>query len=85
MIADLRKTINSAQKSMDSLNAAIEDTRPGLQTLSNETLPQANQLISDLRTMSQSLSAVAARLDQGGATAILSPPALPDYHAKAKP
>lgn len=85
MLSDLRKTINSAQKSMDGLNAAIEDTRPALQTLSTDTLPQANQLISDLRAMSQSLTAVAARLDQGGATAILSPPALPEYHAKAKP
>jgi len=85
MLADLRKTINSAQKSMDSLNAAVEDVRPGLQTLSSETLPQANQLITDLRAMSQSLNAVASRLDQGGATAILSPPALPEYHAKAKP
>lgn len=84
MITDLRRTINAAQRSMDSLNAAIGDSRPALQTLSNETLPQANQLITDLRAMSQSLSAVAARLDQGGATAILSPPALPDYHAKAK-
>ncbi len=85
MLVELRKTINAAQTSMDSLNAAVSDARPGLQTLSNETLPQANQLIGDLRAMSQSLNAVASRLDQGGATAILSPPPLPDYKPKAKP
>ncbi len=82
MVADLRRTINAAQKSMVSLEAAVSDTRPALHTLSNQTLPEAAQLIGDLRAMSQSLNAVASRLDQGGATAILSPPALPDYKPK---
>jgi phospholipid/cholesterol/gamma-HCH transport system substrate-binding protein len=84
MLEDLRHTINAAQKSMNSLDAAVSDVRPGLQTLSNQTMPEATQLISDLRAMSQSLNAVASKLDNGGASALLSQPALPDYNPKGK-
>jgi len=84
MLVDLRRTISAAEKSMTNLDAAVSDTRPALQTLSNQTLPEATQLISDLRAMSQSLNSVATRLDQGGAAALLSQPPLPDYKPRAK-
>ncbi len=84
MIDDLRETIRAAKKSMANLDDTVSETRPALQTLSAQTLPQANQLISDLRAMSQSLNAVATRLDQGGATSLLGAQPLPDYNPKAK-
>ena len=75
----LNDTIDSAKKSVDTLNGTIEDARPGVQSFSKDTVPQINQLIADMRDMSQALSSVAKKIDQQGATSILSAPALPDY------
>lgn len=85
VIDDLRKTITQAQKSMASLDAAIGDARPGLQALSNQTMPELNLLIRDLRVMSESLGSVANKLDQGGAASLIGAPSLPDYKAGKRP
>lgn len=79
MVAELRKTAEQAQKSLAGLDAAIGEARPGLRALSTETVPEIGMLIRDLRAMSDSLSAVANKIDQGGAGALLGGPALPDY------
>jgi phospholipid/cholesterol/gamma-HCH transport system substrate-binding protein len=79
MIADLRRTVRSADQSMHNLDAAIGDARPGLQAFSKQTVPEIGQLVRDLRQMSDSLTSVAQRLDQGGVTSILGAPKLPDY------
>lgn len=78
-IDDLRRTIAQAQKSMESLDAAISDTRPALKTLSAQTVPEIGQLVRDLRTMSDAVTSVATKLDQGGAAALIGSPTLPDY------
>lgn len=78
----LSSAVSSAAKSLDTLNAAIEDARPGLQSFSKQTIPQANQLVFDLRTMAAALTSVAEKLDTGGAPALLGSPRLPDYKAK---
>lgn len=79
LIADLRRTVQSADTSMKTLNATLGDARPGLQAFSKQTVPEIGQLVRDLRQMSDSLSNVAGRLDQGGVTSILGPAKLPDY------
>lgn len=84
VVADLRKTVAAAESSMANLDAAIGDARPALQALSKQTVPEVGLLVSDLRETSASLNSVARRLDQGGATAILGAPKLPDYEAKKK-
>lgn len=81
MVADLRRTVASAQQSIDTLNQAISDARPGLQAFSSRTIPEANALIRDLRRSATTLSNVADRLDQQGAGGVLSP-SLPDYEPK---
>ncbi|HWU95144.1 MAG TPA: MlaD family protein [Sphingomonas sp.] len=78
-IANLNKTIASAKKSMDSLDAMLGDARPGVQAFSKKTVPEIGQLIQDLRIMAQSLSSVAEKLDQGGASSLVGSPKLPDY------
>lgn len=78
----LSKAIASAQQSLDTLNSALDDARPGLQTFSKQTIPQANQLVLDLRTTAQSLGSVAEKLDSGGAASLLLPARLPDYKPK---
>jgi phospholipid/cholesterol/gamma-HCH transport system substrate-binding protein len=79
MIANLNRTIAAAKHSAETLDAAIGDARPGLQSFSKKTIPEVGQLVQDLREMAQSLSSVAEKLDRGGATNLLGPPALPDY------
>jgi phospholipid/cholesterol/gamma-HCH transport system substrate-binding protein len=81
-MANLNKTLVSARQSVDTLNAAIGDARPGLQTFSRTTIPEANQLVHDLRTTAASLSDIAQKVDQQGAASIISQPKLPDYKGK---
>jgi phospholipid/cholesterol/gamma-HCH transport system substrate-binding protein len=76
---DLRRTVAQAQRSMESLDAAISDTRPALKTLSAQTVPEIGQLVRDLRTMSDTVTSVAIKLDQGGVSSLIGSPALPDY------
>lgn len=79
LINDLRHTVRAAETSMQNLDAAIADARPGLQAFSKQTVPEVGLLVRDLRRMSESLSAVATKIDQQGATSILGAPKLPDY------
>jgi phospholipid/cholesterol/gamma-HCH transport system substrate-binding protein len=57
----------------------IGDARPGVQTFSKSTLPEANRLVHDLRDLSQSLEQVSNRVNQQGIGGALGPQKLPDY------
>ena len=81
-MANLNKTLESARASVDTLNSAIGDARPGLQTFSRSTIPEANQLVHDLRTTAAALSSVAQRVDQEGAASLIGQQKLPDYKGK---
>jgi phospholipid/cholesterol/gamma-HCH transport system substrate-binding protein len=76
---DLRKSIAAVQQAADNINAIITDARPGVQNFSKSTLPEANQLVHDLRELSQSLRAVSERVEQRGIGGTLGPNQLPDY------
>ncbi len=82
---DLRKTVASAQRAADNLDAMITDARPGIQNLTKSTLPEANRLVRDLRDLTDSLGQFSDRLNNDGALGVLGPEKLPDYKpAKAK-
>ncbi|MGB3803691.1 MAG: MlaD family protein [Sphingopyxis granuli] len=76
---NLRDTLASANQSMQTLEQAISDARPGLRTFSETTVPEANALIRDLRRTSSSLSSLTDKLDQQGASAVIGGSKLPDY------
>ena len=76
---DLRKTIASAQRATDNLDALIADARPGIQNLTKSTLPEANRLVRDLRDLTGSLSQFSDRLNNDGAMGVLGPEKLPEY------
>lgn len=82
LVADLRGTVARARTSFDNLDAVLKDARPGVQSFSRQTVPEANQLVRDLREMSEALTAVAERLNRGGASSLIGSPALPDYEGK---
>jgi phospholipid/cholesterol/gamma-HCH transport system substrate-binding protein len=79
MVSDLRKTIASADQALQRIDRLALAAEPGVQTLSRETIPEITQLTRDLRDISQSLGAVATRLDQDPAGALLGGRQLPDY------
>jgi len=79
---DLRKAIAALQRTADNLDAVIVDARPGIQNFSKNTLPEANQLVRDLRELSESLRGFSERLEQGGIGGSLGPQKLPDYKPK---
>ena len=62
--------------------AAIGAAQPGLQTFSTKTIPEVNQLVSDLRAMTGALASVAEKVDRGGASSLIGSPKLPDYDPK---
>lgn len=81
-IAELRKTLSAANKSLTALEATLKETNPAINTLNTQTLPEFNQLARDLRQLSGSLKSVTDRVDQNGIGGALSAPPLPDYDAK---
>jgi phospholipid/cholesterol/gamma-HCH transport system substrate-binding protein len=78
-VENLNQAIISARQAADSLNGMITDARPGVQTFSKSTLPEANRLVHDLRDLSQSLKQVSDRVNQQGIGGALGPEKLPDY------
>jgi len=76
---DLRRAIASVDRAANNLDAMISDARPGLQSLSKSTLPEANRLIRDMRELSQTLRGVSERVEQNGVGGTLGPKQLPDY------
>jgi len=82
LIAELRSTIRTAETTLKRIDALTIAAKPGLDTLSTETLPEANRLVRDLRELTGSLGAVAAKLDEDPAGALLGGRPLPDYVPK---
>ncbi|MDB5696580.1 MAG: mammalian cell entry protein [Sphingomonas bacterium] len=81
-VRNLNRTIDAARQSAETLNQTIGEARPGLQTFSRQTIPEANQLVYDLRQTAAALSSVAEKVDRGGATSLIGSSKLPDYKGK---
>lgn len=79
LITDLRQTVARAGKTLETVDAALADARPGLQAFSKQTIPEVGLLIRDLRELSEGLSGVAERLNRGGASSLVGRRKLPDY------
>jgi phospholipid/cholesterol/gamma-HCH transport system substrate-binding protein len=78
-VTNLNQAIISAKQAADNLNGMISDARPGVQSFSKSTLPEANKLVHDLRDLSQSLEQVSNRINRQGIGGALGPEKLPDY------
>ncbi|MBC7504728.1 MAG: MCE family protein [Sandarakinorhabdus sp.] len=78
-VADLRRAIKAAENSLARIDALTASAQPGIETLTTETLPEANRLVRDLRDMTSSLGTVAAKLDEDPAGALIGGRNLPDY------
>ena len=81
-VQNLNAAIASARQSADTLNQTIGEARPGLQTFSRQTIPEANQLVHDLRQTAAALSSIAEKVDRGGATSLVGSSRVPEYQGK---
>ena len=79
LMGDLRKSVQAATRSIDTLDKTIAEAQPGVRSFSNQTMPEVNQLVRDLREMSRSFRGIAEKLDQQGAGSLVGSPKLPDY------
>jgi phospholipid/cholesterol/gamma-HCH transport system substrate-binding protein len=82
LMNDLRQTIQAAEASMKNLDAILAEAKPGVQSLTKQTIPEVGQLVRDLRETSAALRSITTRVEQQGATSILGSPKLPDYESK---
>jgi phospholipid/cholesterol/gamma-HCH transport system substrate-binding protein len=82
LVADLRRTLQSAQRTMDQLEGAVGEARPGLRNLSQETLPEVDQMLRELRATSESLRDVTDRLNRQGVGGVIGGQRLPDYRPR---
>ena len=78
-VTNLNQTIIAARQAADNLNAMVGDARPGVQSFSKSTLPEANRLVRDMRELTQSLQQVSDRINRQGIGGALGPQKLPDY------
>lgn len=79
LAADLRSAAASVKVTMAKVEAIAASAQPGVEVLSNQTLPEVTQLIRELRETSSRLGAVAAKLDEDPAGALIGGRTLPEY------
>jgi len=84
LVADLRATVAHANATLAKVEGVVTSAQPGIDALTTQTLPEAGQLIRDLRAVTDQLGALAAKLDQDPAGALVGGRRLPEYPATAK-
>ncbi len=79
MMTSLNASIAQANRTLATIDATVAEAQPGIQAFSKQTVPQIGQLVVELKRMSESLGAVAAKLDESPSSALLGGRKLPDY------
>lgn len=82
LVNDLRSTLRSAERSMEELQGALGEARPGVRAFTQQTLPEVGQLTRDLRATSESLREITDRLNQQGVGGVIGGPRLPNYRPR---
>jgi phospholipid/cholesterol/gamma-HCH transport system substrate-binding protein len=85
MIAELKRAIVTAEATLARVDRLAKAAEPGVNSLSTQTVPQVNQLVADLRDVSQQMGALAAKLDEDPVGAISGGRPLPDYKPESQP
>ena len=79
IIADLRQTLKAVETSLARFDKLADTAQPGLETLNRETLPEAGLLLRELRDVTANLGALASKLDEDPAGALVGGRKLPEY------
>jgi phospholipid/cholesterol/gamma-HCH transport system substrate-binding protein len=84
LAADLSATLRTANTSLASIERLTTAATPGVEELSAETIPEASQLIRELRALTAELNVLATRLEEDPAGALSGGKRLPDYDPQRK-
>lgn len=79
LVSDLRATVARANETVNRIDALVARAEPGVSGLTEQTLPEVNRLVRDLRDVTGNLGAISAKLDEDPAGAVLGGRKLPDY------
>jgi phospholipid/cholesterol/gamma-HCH transport system substrate-binding protein len=82
LVNDMRHTIRAAETSMKNLDALISGARPGVDALTQQTIPEIGLLVRDLRETSENLNNITRKVDRQGIGGIVGGDKLPDYKGK---
>ncbi len=85
LASDLRRTVARADATLAKVEALASSAQPGVEMLSNQTVPETTQLIRELRETTSRLGAIAAKLDEDPAGALLGGRRLPEYQPPKEP
>ncbi|PZU45762.1 MAG: MCE family protein [Sphingomonas sp.] len=83
-IAELKRAITTAEATLQRVDKLAAAAEPGVNNLSTQTVPQVNQLVSDLRDVSQQMGALAAKLDEDPLATLTGGRPLPDYQPEGQ-
>jgi phospholipid/cholesterol/gamma-HCH transport system substrate-binding protein len=83
LATDLRRATARAEATMARVEAISTSAQPGVEQLSSLTVPEATQLIRELRETTARLGAIAARLDEDPAGALIGGRRLPEYQPRS--
>ena len=81
MIHELSLTAAKADDTLTKLDSVVTSAQPGIDALTTQTLPATAQLLRSAQDATDRLGAIAAKLDQDPAGALLGGRRLPEYAA----
>jgi phospholipid/cholesterol/gamma-HCH transport system substrate-binding protein len=85
LVAELQRAVVTAEATLARVEKLATAAQPGVDSLATQTVPQVNQLVADLRDVSQQMGALAAKLDEDPLGAVTGGRPLPDYRPEEQP
>ena len=79
MVGQFNTSLKSIDRASTQLDGLLGDLRPGAKRFSEQTLPEAEAAIRDLRTTTRSLRGMTEKLNEQGAKGLIGGQQLPDY------
>jgi phospholipid/cholesterol/gamma-HCH transport system substrate-binding protein len=79
MVGQFNKSLKTIDHASGQLDGLLGDLRPGARRLSEQTLPEAEAAIRDLRATTRSLRGMTEKLNEQGVKGLLGGQQLPDY------
>lgn len=82
MLNELQQAITTADRTLRQIQKMAGAAEPGLQNLAEQTVPQINQLIAELRDATQQINTLTAKLNEDPVEALSGNRQLPDFNPK---
>lgn len=83
LVAELRRAVGSAEATLSRIDRLTAAAEPGVATLATDTVPQLNQLVIELRDVTQQMGALTGKLDEDPLGAVTGGRPLPDYQPES--